>query len=408
MQIFLVGGAVRDKLLGRPIKDRDWVVVGSNPEEMLSRGFTSVGKDFPVFLHPDTKEEYALARTERKTGKGYTGFEFHAAEDVTLEQDLARRDLTINAIAESSDGHIIDPFDGQADINKKLLRHVSPAFCEDPVRVLRVARFAARYYHLGFSVAEETTTMMKHIVDSGEVNHLVAERVWAELNSALQEKSPAEFFNVLRSCGALKVIFPEIHNLFGVPQPAKHHPEIDTGVHTLMSLEQACQLSDDPLIRFATLTHDLGKAVTPKNKLPSHHGHESESKKLVDHLCDRLKAPNDYRALAIMTAEYHTHCHRAFELKPTTILKMLEKLDAFRRPERFNKFLLCCEADARGRTGFENREYPQREFLMTQLAVANKIDIKSLLEQGKEKQQLGDAIRKARIDALRKAASNHE
>lgn len=321
MQTYLVGGAVRDQLLDYPVKEKDWVVVGATVDEMLAAGYQQVGSDFPVFLHPKTKDEHALARTERKTAPGYRGFEVHASPDVTLEEDLRRRDLTINAMAKDADGQLIDPYHGQADLEQKLLRHVSPAFAEDPVRILRVARFAARYAHLGFSVAEETTELMSQMVQHGDVDALVAERVWQEFYKALGERNPEVFIEVLRSCGALKIILPEIDALFGVPQPIEHHPEIDTGIHTMMVLQQACLLSDDEDTRFAALCHDLGKALTPEENWPSHYGHEANGIKPIQQLCKRLRIPNAFRELASITAKYHLHVHRAFEIKTGTLLR---------------------------------------------------------------------------------------
>lgn len=398
MQTYLVGGAVRDKLLGIPVKDRDWVVVGATPEEMLSQGFKTVGKDFPVFLHPETKEEYALARTERKSGKGYKGFTFHTSPDVTLEEDLQRRDLTINAIAEDESGKLIDPYDGVSDIKNSLLRHVSPAFTEDPLRVLRIARFAAT---LGFKIAPETMSLLKEISASDELEALVPERVWTELEKALSGKYPARFILVLRSCHALAKLFPEIEALFGIPQPKEHHPEIDTGLHTIMSLNQAVRLSDDPQIRFATLVHDLGKATTPKNELPSHHGHEARGVKIIDKLCKRYRIPNKYKELASSVSKYHLDCHRIHEMKPATVLKKLEQLDAFRRPERFQQFLIACKADARGRASFEDSEYPQAEYFMSTFNAANEVETKALQEQGVEGKALGEEIKKQRIENIR-------
>ncbi len=400
MKTFLVGGAVRDKLLGRTVTERDWVVVGATPEQMQSLGYMAVGKDFPVFLHPQSKEEYALARTERKTGPGYTGFSFHCGSEVTLEDDLIRRDLTINAMAESEQGELIDPYGGQADLQNKLLRHVSPAFAEDPVRILRIARFAARYHQYGFRVADETITLMQTMVSNGEVDHLVAERIWKETERALAEPNPEIFIQVLRACFALEKIFPEIDALFGVPQTAIHHPEIDTGVHTLMSLQQAAKLSVNPCIRFATLLHDLGKAATPKEEWPRHIAHEDRSLPLVKQLCERVAAPRDYKELALMVAQWHTHCHRAMELKPATVLKVLQGNDAFRRPERFQQFLVCCEADARGRTGFENRSYPQAEFFRRALAVSQQLDLAPLRAQGITGQEFGEAIARLRLEQI--------
>lgn len=398
MQTYLVGGAVRDKLLGIPVKDRDWVVVGTTPEEMLSQGFKAVGKDFPVFLHPETKEEYALARTERKSGKGYKGFTFHTSPDVTLEEDLQRRDLTINAIAEDESGKLIDPYDGVSDIKNSLLRHVSPAFTEDPLRVLRIARFAAT---LGFKIAPETMSLLKEISASDELEALVPERVWTELEKALSGKYPARFILVLRSCHALAKLFPEIEALFGIPQPKEHHPEIDTGLHTIMSLNQAVRLSGDPLVRFATLVHDLGKATTPKNELPSHHGHEARGVKIIDKLCKRYRIPNKYKELASSVSKYHLDCHRIHEMKPATILKKLEQLDAFRRPERFQQFLIACKADARGRASFEDSEYPQAEYFMSAFNAANEVETKALQEQGVEGKALGEEIKKQRIENIK-------
>lgn len=400
MKTYLVGGAVRDKLLGRQVTEHDWVVVGSSPEQMQSLGFTPVGKDFPVFLHPQTKEEYALARTERKTGKGYGGFSFYCGEEVTLEDDLIRRDLTINAMAADEQGNIIDPYRGQQDLNDKLLRHVSPAFAEDPVRILRIARFAARYHALGFKVADETIALMQTMVANGEVDHLVPERIWKETERALGEANPEIFISVLRSCNALARLFPEIDALFGVPQTAAHHPEIDTGVHTLMSLQQAVKLSSSTCVRFGTLLHDLGKAKTPADEWPRHIAHEDRSLPLVKALCERIAAPKEYKDLALMVAQWHTHCHRALELKPATVLKVLQGNDAFRRPERFEQFLLCCEADARGRTGFETREYPQAEYFRRALAAAQAVDMAAIHAQGITGKAFGDEVNRQRLQNL--------
>jgi tRNA nucleotidyltransferase (CCA-adding enzyme) len=400
MKIYLVGGAVRDKLLGYPFHEKDWVIVGATPEIMEQQGFTPVGKDFPVFLHPKTKEEYALARTERKTGRGYAGFSFYCGEDVTLEDDLIRRDLTINAMAEDENGNVIDPYGGQQDIVNKKLRHVSDAFLEDPVRILRIARFAARYHHLGFSIANETTALMRTMVDNGEVDHLVSERVWKETQRALGEAAPDIFIQSLRDCGALARLFPEINALFGVPQTAIHHPEIDTGVHTLMCLQQAAKITQDVCIRFATLLHDLGKGTTPKEEWPRHIAHEERSIQLVKNLCDRIAAPKDYKELALIVAQWHTHCHRALELKPATVLKVLQMTDAFRRPERFNQFLVCCESDARGRTGFENRDYPQAQYFREALTACQNINAKDLSECGFSGKEFGDEINRLRLELL--------
>jgi tRNA nucleotidyltransferase (CCA-adding enzyme) len=363
MQVYLVGGAVRDALLGLPVKERDWVVVGSTRDELARLKYREVGRDFPVFLHPDSHEEYALARLERKTAPGYRGFAVEFGPEVTLEEDLARRDLTINAIAQAEDGSLIDPHGGQRDLNARLLRHVSPAFVEDPVRVLRIARFAARFAPLGFTVAPETMALMRAMVERGEVDALVAERVWQETEKALREPGASVFFEILRECGALKVVYPEINALWGVPQPEKWHPEIDTGVHTMMVLDQATLLSADLKVRFAALVHDLGKAATPHSEWPGHKGHEERSVALIETLCDRLKLPGEYRDLSIIVARYHGNVHRAFELRPNTILGILEKVDAFRRAERFTQALIACEADSRGRLGLEKNPYPQRQYL---------------------------------------------
>lgn len=398
MNIYLVGGAVRDQLLGRVVTEHDWVIVGATPEQLLQLGYRPVGKDFPVFLHPQTHEEYALARTERKTGKGYTQFAFYAAPEVTLEEDLLRRDLTINAIAQTMDGKIIDPYGGQRDLQQRLLRHVSPAFAEDPVRILRVARFAARY---NFAIADETMELMRAMVRAGEVDALVAERVWQETQRTLNEPMPWRFFEVLRQCGALNPLFPELNQLFGVPNPKRWHPEIDSGIHTLMVLQQSTRLSTSPLVRFAALVHDLGKGVTPVDKWPSHQGHEYTGLPLIKGLCQRYKIPRDYQALALLVAEFHTHCHRALELTPATLLKTLERLDAFRRPERFAQFLLACEADARGRRGLEQRDYPQANFLKSIYEIASNIPIKPLLTTGLRDKALGEALHQQRLNAIK-------
>ena len=400
MKTYRVGGCVRDKLLNLPVKDRDWVVVGASPEEMLRQGFKPVGKDFPVFLHPKTKEEYALARTERKTSPGYTGFEFHATPDVTLEEDLQRRDLTINAIAESESGDIIDPYHGQEDLNARLLRHVSPAFAEDPVRILRVARFAARFADLGFTIADDTMALMRDMVERGEVDALVPERVWTEMQKALTEKMPARFIEVLRECGALKKLLPEVDCLFGIPQPEKYHPEIDTGIHVLLVLQQAARLTDDPRIRFAALLHDLGKGITPKEELPQHINHEARGVPLVKAVCQRLRVPNDYRDLAILVTQYHLYPHLAHELRPETKLKLFESLDAFRRPERFEQFLLACEADSRGRPGYEDRVLEKPDILRSALAAAQAIDAAALARQGLSGPEIAKALHQQRITAI--------
>ncbi len=400
MDIYLVGGAVRDKLLGLPVKERDWVVVGSTPAEMLRNGYRPVGKEFPVFLHPETHEEYALARTERKTAPGYTGFVVHASPEVTLEEDLRRRDLTINAIAEHSDGTLIDPFKGREDLAQGILRHVSEAFVEDPVRILRVARFAARFSRYGFKVAHSTHALLQRMVGSGEVDHLVAERVWAETFKALNEATPSRYFEVLHRCGALAVIFPELERLFGVPQPAQHHPEIDTGVHTLLVLDQAARLSALTRVRFAALVHDLGKGETPVEILPRHIGHEQRSVTLIEALCKRLRIPNDFRDIAVKVARYHSHCHRAFDLRPGTLLETLMRLDAFRQPGQLEEFLLACEADIRGRTGLEDRPYPQADLFRAACAAARAVNAQALAEQGLQGAALGERLRELRTQAV--------
>ncbi len=400
MQTYLVGGAVRDRLLGLPVRERDWVVMGATPEDMLARGFRQVGKDFPVFLHPETHEEYALARTERKRGRGYYGFAVHASPDVTLRDDLRRRDLTINALAEAPDGTVLDYYGGLRDLEARRLRHVSPAFAEDPVRILRVARFAARFAPLGFRVAEETLALMRHMVAAGEAAELVPERVWQELVRALGEPAPAEFFRVLRACDALAVIFPEIDRLFGVPQPERHHPEIDTGVHTLLVLEQAARLSPAPEVRYAALCHDLGKGTTPPEEWPHHHGHEGRGAELARALTERLHGPRAFRDLAEITARWHTHVHRSLQLRPATLLKTLEGTDALRRPARFEDFLLACEADSRGRTGFEARPYPQRPWMLAVRAAAAAVDARPLVAEGLQGPALAEALRRRRIAAI--------
>lgn len=401
MQIYLVGGAVRDQLLGLESKDKDWLVVGSSPKEMLDKGFYQVGQDFPVFLHPASQEEYALARKERKQGHGYTGFSCDSSASVTLEEDLLRRDLTINAMAQTEDGSIIDPYGGQSDLQNKLLRHVSPAFSEDPLRVLRVARFAARFKRLGFKVAPETRELMQHISASGELDHLVAERVCQETLRALQEPAPSYFFEVLRETSALKVLYPEIDALFGIPQPEKYHPEIDCGIHTMMVLEQAARLSDSLEIRFASLVHDLGKALTDPKNWPHHYGHETLGLKPIKALCTRTRIPNPLKELALLVSEYHTHIHRALELKAETALKVLKNCDAFRRPQRFEAILTCAKADARGRTGYEDISYPQADYFRQALADALKIEAKPFVLQGFKGKELGEKIDSARIQAIR-------
>ena len=400
MKVYLVGGAVRDRLLNLPVDERDWVVVGATPGEMLAQGFRQVGRDFPVFLHPETHEEYALARTERKVGPGYHGFQVHADPRVTLEEDLRRRDLTINAMAEAEDGEIIDPYGGRRDLERRILRHVSPAFGEDPVRILRVARFAARLKPLGFTLASETRDLMGDMVQRGEVDALTPERVWMELERALGEADPPEFFKVLRDCHALEALFPEIDRLYGVPQRPQYHPEIDTGLHTMMVLEQATLLTEDTCIRFAALAHDVGKGTTPRAQWPGHRGHEQRSAALIEALCQRLRIPNRYRDLAVAVARYHTHCHRAAELRPATLLQTLESLDAFRRPQRLEDFLTACEADARGRLGLETQPYPQAEIFRRAFQAALSVIPRALAEQGLQGQALAEELRRRRIQAI--------
>jgi tRNA nucleotidyltransferase (CCA-adding enzyme) len=407
MQVYLVGGAVRDALLGLPVKERDWVVVGATRDELLRLNYREVGRDFPVFLHPVTHEEHALARLERKVAPGYRGFEVQFGPEVTLEEDLARRDLTINAIAKGADGALIDPHGGRADLEARLLRHVSPAFVEDPVRVLRVARFAAALGHLGFQIATETRELMRQIVAAGEVDALVPERVWQETEKALRTPSPAQFFRVLRDCGALRAVFPEIDALFGVPQPAEWHPEIDTGIHTLMVLEQAARLSPEPTVRFAALVHDLGKGLTPPAEWPRHRGHEERSVGLIETLAARHRLPNEYRDLAVIVAREHGNVHRAFELRPATVLKILESSDALRRPERFAQALLACEADSRGRLGLESVPYPQRDYLSAARAAAAAIKPTAAdlaLHRGAA---IADLLQRRRLQALEALKAQH-
>ena len=398
MQIYLVGGAVRDELLGIEVKDRDWVVVGSTPEDMAALGYKAVGKEFPVFIHPDSGEEYALARTERKSGPGYKGFVFNTSDDITLEQDLERRDITINAIARDENGDLIDPFNGRNDLENKVIRHVSDAFVEDPLRVLRVARFAAQF---DFLIAAETLALLTEISATDELEALVPERIWVETEKALQTRTPRRYFEVLRECNALSVLFPEIERLFGVPQPERYHPEIDCGVHTLMVLDQAANLSADPEVRFAALVHDLGKATTPREIWPSHHGHGERGVELIDKLCDRLRIPNRYRELATVVSRYHLNCHRIDELSPKVVVGKLEGLDAFRRPERFDKFLLACEADARGRKGKERQDYPQAGMFRKYREACLSVDTKSLDIKDLKGAQIAERIRLQRIRAVK-------
>ncbi|MFI8737606.1 multifunctional CCA addition/repair protein [Ectopseudomonas toyotomiensis] len=401
MQIYKVGGAVRDRLLGRPVSEVDWVVVGASAEQMLELGYRPVGADFPVFLHPQTGEEYALARTERKSGRGYGGFTFHASPDVTLEQDLIRRDLTVNAMAEDDQGNLIDPYDGQQDLEARVLRHVSPAFAEDPLRVLRVARFAARYAPLGFSVAPETLMLMRELAESGELAHLTAERSWKEISRALMEPRPDVFVQVLRDCGALAALLPEVDDLFGVPQPQAHHPEIDTGVHVLSVLRQ-CAEHDQPLnVRWASLLHDVGKGLTPEDEWPRHIAHEQKGLRLIQAINERCKAPRDCAELAMLVGEFHTHGHRALELRPSTLLELLQRFDVFRRPQRFAEFVAACEMDARGRLGLEQRDYPQGAYLLGAAEAARQVPVKPLLEKGFKGAELGEALNRERLKALK-------
>ena len=399
MKTYLVGGAVRDQLLKLPVKDRDWVVVGASPNELIEKGYSQVGSDFPVFLHPQSKEEYALARTERKSAAGHKGFEVHYAKEVTLEEDLMRRDLTINAIAQAPSGDLIDPYNGLADIENKVLRHVSDAFIEDPLRVLRVARFAARFAHLGFAVAPETLALMEQISNSGELTLLSSERVWREVSLALKADTPAEFIKTLRDCGALKVILPEVDALFGVPQSAKYHTEIDTGLQVLLCLEQAALLTPDPTIRYAVLVQDVGKGKTDPEKWPSHSGHEKLGVGLLKTINTRLKVPNEYAQLAAVVCEYHTLLHRVTELSPATLLRLLDSADALRRPERFEKFMLACEADARGRTSLEKRDYPQHRYLSSAKDAIAKVDSRTALDTNPSLPPK-EAIGLARLDAI--------
>lgn len=401
MQIYKVGGAVRDRLLGQPVTDIDWLVVGATVEQMLAQGFRPVGDDFPVFLHPQTGEEYALARTERKSGQGYGGFTFFASPNVSVEDDLIRRDLTINAMAEDAQGQLHDPYGGQRDLEARVLRHVSPAFAEDPLRVLRVARFAARYAPLGFRVADETLALMRQLSESGELQALTAERSWKEISRALMEPRPDVFIQVLRDCGALAELLPEVDALFGVPQTALHHPEVDTGVHVLMVLQQ-CATHTQPLtVRWASLLHDLGKGSTPAADWPRHIAHEVRGLKQVRAVNARYKAPKDCQELALLVCEYHTHGHRALELKASTLLKLLQSFDAYRRPQRFAEFVTACEMDARGRLGFEQRDYPQASYLLGAANAARAVPVQPLLEQGFKGAELGAALQRERLQALK-------
>ena len=404
--VYLVGGAVRDQLLNLPVKDRDWVIVGATPQTLIDLGYQQVGKDFPVFFHPQSKEEYALARTERKSGQGYTGFICDFSAEITLEQDLIRRDLTINAMAQDLQGNLYDPYHGADDLRQRILRHVSPAFVEDPLRVLRVARFAARYHHLGFTIAPETLQLMQTLTQQGELQHLTAERVWAETEKALNEKNPEIYFETLRQVGALAVLFPELDALYGVPNPAKYHPEIDSFLHTMMVLQQATLLSEQvdchkSAVRFAAICHDLGKAKTPKSNWPHHHGHEKLGITPTRNLCKRLKVPSYYQQLAELTCEYHTHIHKIVELRPETVVKLFNTFDVWRKPLRFMEFLLVCFADTRGRKGFEHSQYPQQEFALALYQAALKVDIQSIIAAGFEHKAIRDQLNRGRIFAVK-------
>lgn len=400
MQVYLVGGAVRDQLLNLPIYDKDWVVVGSSPEQMIQAGYQAVGKDFPVFLHPTTKQEYALARTERKTGTGYTGFACYYDQEVTLEEDLARRDLTINAMAQDAQGKLIDPYGGQQDIEQRTLRHVSQAFVEDPLRVLRVARFAAKFAHLGFTIAQETQLLMQQISQSGELSHLTPERIWQEWHKSLATRNPDVFLSVLHECGALAVVLPELDRLFGVPQPEKWHPEIDTGIHTLLVAQQAAQRSPSLTVRFAAQVHDLGKGVTPKAQWPSHKMHCHTGITIIKQLCQRVRIPNEFKELALLVCEQHSNIHRAAELKPSTKLKILDKLDVWRKPERLDEVLLCCQADHAGRLGCEEVPYPQSELFKQAYQAALTVNVQQIITEGFQGKAIKEALTQRRIQAI--------
>ena len=419
LDIYLVGGAVRDKLLNRAAKDNDYLVVGATVEQMLLLGFNQVGKDFPVFLHPKTKQEYALARTERKQGQGYTGFACYAAPDVTIEQDLLRRDLTINAMAMSKNGTIIDPYHGQKDLKNRVLRHVSDAFIEDPLRVLRVARFAARYHNDGFTIAAETLTLMTEISNSGELSTLSAERVWQEMQRALSEgddyandQHPEVFFQVLHQCQALKALWPELDVLWGVPNPPKWHPEICSGVHTMMVLQQAVLLTADnknkTAIRFAALCHDLGKGLTTNEQWPSHRGHEKSGLPLVEKISKQLKVPTYCKQLALKVCEHHLHCHKAFQLKASTLLRIFNLLDVWRKPQEFDDFLIACKSDFLGRLGFENKPYPQEQYLKDVAQAAMKVNAKAFVEQGLKGIAIKGAMEKARLHAIKEVKQQYQ
>ena len=413
MKVYLVGGAVRDQLLGLPVKDRDWIVVGAVPATLLSLGYQQVGKDFPVFLNPKTKEEYALARTERKSSAGYTGFICDFSPTITLEQDLIRRDLTINAMAQSEDGEIIDPYGGKQDLENRILRHISPAFSEDPLRVLRVARFAARYHSLGFKIASETLSLMAELAQSEELQHLTAERVWLETEKALNEKNPEIYFETLHKTGALRVLFPEIDALYGVSNPVKHHPEVDSFIHTMLVLKQSVNLTENnPIlnksaVRFAAICHDLGKALTPQNILPHHYGHEQAGIKPTRTLCKRLKVPSYFQELAELTCEFHTHIHKAFELRAETVITLFNRFDVWRKPQRFQEFLQVCLADTRGRIGFENKDYPQIDYINQLLQAANAVDVQQVIADGFEKQEIRNELTKRRVLAVKQTKANY-
>ena len=400
LDCYIVGGAVRDRLLGRPVSDRDWVVVGATPEAMLERGFRQVGADFPVFLHPESGEEYALARTERKQGRGYHGFAVHAAPDVTLEQDLERRDLTINAMAMNEDGRLVDPFGGKDDLTARRLRHVGPAFIEDPLRVLRVARFAAQLAEHGFTLAEETRTLMRRMSENGELADLTAERVWTETAKALSTAQPARYFEVLREVGALAAVFPEVDALFGVPQPAEYHPEVDSGIHTLLVLAAAAELSDSVAVRFAAVCHDLGKALTPRAEWPSHIGHEERGVAPARALCERLRTPRGVRELVLVATEMHGRVHQACEMRPATLVDLVDRLDGLRRPERFREVLLVTKADSRGRPGREDDPFPEAEWLETVRETMADISPRPLVEQGYRGAEIGQRLRQERIRSV--------
>lgn len=417
LDVYLVGGAVRDELLNRAVKDHDYLVVGATVEQMLSLGFSQVGKDFPVFLHPKTKQEYALARTERKEGKGYTGFACYAEPDVTIEQDLLRRDLTVNAMAQNGDGEIIDPYHGQQDLENRILRHVSDAFIEDPLRVLRVARFAARYHNYGFTIAPETLELMTKISESNELLTLSAERVWQEMQRSLSEGaigqgSPEVFFQVLRQCKALKTLWPELNALWGVPNPPQWHPEICSGVHTMMVLQQAVLLTENhenkTAIRFAALCHDLGKGLTESEHWPSHHGHEKAGLPLVEKIAKQLKVPTYYKQLALKVCEHHLHCHKAFQLKPSTLLKIFNQLDIWRKPQEFADFITVCKSDFLGRLGFDDRPYPQEQYLKDTMLAASNVNAKAFVEQGLKGIAIKEAMAKARLNAIEEIKEQYQ